>query len=192
MTFLAEPPATPAVQALYDADVTARGYVMNLSRAWAHHPEAHDVLFELVADVARHGGLSVRERAVLISAGASTMGDPYCSLAWGTRLAEEADPTTAGAVLGGSDDGLTDAERALAAWARQVATDPNATTADDVQALREAGYDDRQIFAITTFVALRLAFSTINDALGATPDEELWAAAPAAVGAAVTWGRTDP
>ena len=61
----------------------------------------------------------------------------------------------------------------MAAWARKVARDPNATTPADIQALRDAGLDDGQIFAITAFVALRLAFSTINDALGAQPDAEL-------------------
>lgn len=34
----------------------------------------------------------------------------------------------------------------------------------------QAPFDDGQVFAITTFVALRLAFSTANDALGAQPD----------------------
>ena len=61
----------------------------------------------------------------------------------------------------------------LAQWARSVATDPNAIEARDVQRLRDAGFDEAQIFAITTFVALRLAFSTVNDALGARPDSQL-------------------
>ena len=39
------------------------------------------------------------------------------------------------------------------------------------------------------FVALRLAFSTVNDALGAAPDRELTERAPAPVRAAVTFGR---
>lgn len=39
------------------------------------------------------------------------------------------------------------------------------------------------------YVALRLAFSTVNDALGAHPDAELADEAPAAVRDAVTWGR---
>ncbi len=56
---------------------------------------------------------------------------------------------------------------------RQLARDPNATDASDVRALRDAGYDEAQIFAITVFVALRIAFSTVNDALGARPDRAL-------------------
>jgi hypothetical protein len=59
----------------------------------------------------------------------------------------------------------------------------------DVEELRRVGYDDEQVFSITLFIALRLAFSTVNDALGAPPDAELVGRAPAAVRAAVTFGR---
>jgi hypothetical protein len=38
-------------------------------------------------------------------------------------------------------------------------------------------------------VAIRIAFSTVNDALGATPDPELVASLPPAISDAVTWGR---
>ena len=92
-------------------------------------------------------------------------------------------------MLDGSDGGLTEAEQAMAAWARKVVRDPNATTPADIQALHEAGLDDGQIFAVTAFIALRLAFSTVNDALGAQPDAQLAQSLPAAVREAVTYGR---
>ncbi|MDQ3485407.1 MAG: hypothetical protein M3445_08370 [Actinomycetota bacterium] len=109
--------------------------------------------------------------------------------AWGTKLAGEAGDAVAAGVLRGDDDRLDPSERALARWARQVTRDPNATGAGDVQALRDAGYADPQIFAITVFVALRMAFSTVNDALGARPDQELGETAPTPVRDAVTFGR---
>jgi hypothetical protein len=77
----------------------------------------------------------------------------------------------------------------MAAWARKVARDPNATTPADIQVLRDCGLDDGQIFAITSFAALRLAFSTINDALGAQPDAQLTQSLPQQVREAVTYGR---
>jgi hypothetical protein len=43
--------------------------------------------------------------------------------------------------------------------------------------------------AVTVFVALRIAFSTVNDALGASPDPELVSTVPPAISDAVTWGR---
>ena len=188
-SFLTEPEPNAASEALYAGDQERVGYVMNLSRMWAHHPAAHDILFDLVDDMATAAGLSFRDRGLLISAAASTMGDAYCSLAWGNRLARASDGATAAGVLTGNDDALDDRERALTRWARQVARDPNATTAGDVEALRSVGYDDGQVQAITTFVALRLAFSTVNDALGAVPDPQLREAGDPAVDDVVTWGR---
>jgi alkylhydroperoxidase family enzyme len=188
-SFLADPDPTPAAQALVDADRSANGYVMNLTRLWSYQPQTKVGLFDLLAGVAADVDLSLRERAILTSACASTMGDSYCSIAWGGKLSSTSDEEVAVGVLTGSDEGLTDAERALARWARLVATDPNATTAADVQALRDAGWEDRQVFAITTRVALRMAFSTVNDALGVTPDAELRDTVPPAVVDAVTWGR---
>lgn len=188
-SFLADPDPTPAAQALVDADRSANGYVMNLTRLWSYQPQTKAGLFDLLAGVAADVGLSLRERAILTSACASTMGDSYCSIAWGGKLSTTSDEGVAVGVLTGSDEGLTDAERALARWARLVATDPNATTAADVRALRDAGWEDRQIFAMTTWVALRMAFSTVNDALGVTPDAELRDTVPPAVVDAVTWGR---
>ena len=67
--------------------------------------------------------------------------------------------------------------------------EPNATTDADVQELNEAGYDDRQIMSITLFVALRQAFSTVNDALGAEPDAQLLERVPTRLREAVGYGR---
>jgi alkylhydroperoxidase family enzyme len=189
VSFLGEPPPSPGAERLYDDDVKGMGYVMNLSRLWAHDPAALDGLSDLLGHVTRAGSLTFRQRGILVTSCASTLGDSYCSLAWGTKLAGEAGEDLAGSVLRGDDEPLDDSERALARWARQLARDPNATTAADVRVLRDAGFDDAQIFAATVYVALRIAFSTVNDALGVRPDHQLRVDAPDAVRAAVTFGR---
>jgi uncharacterized peroxidase-related enzyme len=188
-SFLEEPPASPEAQALYDEDLADGGYVWNVSRLWAHQPDTLKRLFELMSQAFAPSGLSFRQRGILVTAAASALGDSYCSLAWGGKLGQAADAAVAAGVLTGSDAGLTDQERAMAAWARKVAADPNATTPADLQVLRDAGLDDGQIFAITAFVALRLAFSTINDSLGAQPDAQLAQSLPPVVREAVTYGR---
>jgi alkylhydroperoxidase family enzyme len=187
--FLETPTPSAGAQELFDADLRDYGYVMNASRLWAYQPETHDALFDVMRQALSEHRLTIRERGVLVAACASTLTDSYCSLAWGSRLAAESDADLAAGVLRGDDDGLTAAEKAMATWARLVARDPNGTTAADVQALRDGGFDDAHIFSITTFVALRIAFSTVNDALGAQPDPEFRNAAPAAVLDAVTYGR---
>ena len=180
---------TPAARAYVKEDVEELGYVMNGSRVWAHLPAEVDALFELMGRAKSVASLSTRQRGILVTATASTMGDSYCSLAWGQKLSSAADPALAASVLAGTDADLTPAERALAAWARRVASDPNGTTESDLDGLRDAGYDDPQILAITLFISLRMAFSTVNDALGARPDRELLDAVPPQVRDAVTWGR---
>jgi uncharacterized peroxidase-related enzyme len=174
---------------MFDQDVEGVGYVTNVSRLWAYMPTTLEGLSDLMGQVTEAGSLTLRQRAVLVTAAASALGDSYCALAWGKKLAAELGSEVAAAVIRGADDGLDAEERALARWARAVATDPNAIGARDVQGLRDDGFDEAEIFAITTFVALRLAFSTINDALGAAPDSQLDTSTPAPVLSAVTFGR---
>lgn len=188
--FIDEPDPSPEREALYKKDVENVGYVMNLTRAWAWIPPINDVLFDLLDRSAKIADLSYRDKGILITAMASRMGDSYCSLAWGSRLAEATDPATAAAiVVGRRSESMTVRDVALASWARKLAADPSSTTQDDVDDLRRAGLSDRQIAAVTAYVALRLAFSTFNDGLGAAPDLEKAQAAPPEIVDAITFGR---
>jgi uncharacterized peroxidase-related enzyme len=183
-------PATPEALAYLEAERASTGYVMNLERAWAWRPDVAQAFTALRKQVMGQSSLSPREFALLVCAGARALGDSYCAIAWGSRLAKLADPQLAGELLGGAQPAaLTARESALARWAEQVVRDPNAARAQQVDELRTAGLSEREIFEATVFVALRLAFSTVNDALGAQPDAELLAAAPSEVRAAVTYGR---
>src|SRR5262245_12384912 len=187
--FLAVPEMTADVQTMFDEDTAELGYVMNVSRLWAYQPATVAGLFTLLVQVNSGERLSLRQRSILVTACASAFGDSYCALAWGSKLAKASDAQTAARVVEGVDDGLSTSERAMAAWARKVARDPNGTTAADVQELRDTGFSESQIFTITVFVSLRLAFSTVNDALGVRPDAALRSTAPAMVRDAVRFGR---
>jgi alkylhydroperoxidase family enzyme len=187
--FLPPPEETEAVQAFYADDLTDGGYVMNSSRVWGHAPGLQERLFALLADAASVAGLTFRQKGVLVAATAAAREDSYCSLAWGARLAGAAGDDVAAAVLREDDAALDPADRALARWARRVARDPNGTGPDDVRDLRDAGFGDAQILALTVYAAGRIAFSTVNDALGARPDVQFREIAPEAVQAAVTYGR---
>ena len=188
-SFLHEPTISAGVRALYDEDLAEDGYVWNASRLWAHQPATLEHLFDVMGEAFEPSRLSVRQQGILVTATASALGDSYCSLAWGGKLAGASDAAVASGVLTGSDTGLTGQEKAIATWARKVARSPNATTPADIQALRESGLDDGQIFAITAYVALRLAFSTVNDALGCQPETQLAESLPREVRDAVTYGR---
>jgi uncharacterized peroxidase-related enzyme len=188
--FLKTPPEDSATAALYKEDLDGDGYVMNLTRLWAWRPDVAKAFVDLRKMLMAGSSLSVRERAVIVCATASTLGDSYCGLAWGKRLADATDPATAAAVLGSGDPPALNArEKALLAWAREVVRSPNATKAADVERLRSVGLSEREIFEATALVAFRAAFATVNDALGAKPDWQLAHAAPEEVRAAISYGR---
>ena len=175
---------------VYQASAASQGFVMNLVRAWAWRPDVFDGFAALRNQLVTQTALSKRELAILVCAAVSELGDAYCSLAWGRTLAQEASAAIAAAVIGNvASAGLSERDLALAAWARKVVRDPNATTAADIQALRAAGLGEREIFEATVFVALRQAFSTVNDALGVRPDRQLAEQVPAEVREAVRFGR---
>lgn len=188
--FLQKPADTAETARMYQGDLDGHGFVANLSRLWAWRPDVFEAFTSLRSLLTTQSSLSPRELGVLVCATAATLGDSYCALAWGTRLAKASDASTAVAVLRASQGGgLTAREQALSVWSRKVVDNPNATVREDVENLRSAGFSDKEIFEATTFIAFRLAFSTVNDALGAHPDRQLAAAAPPEVRTAVTFGR---
>ena len=149
------------------------GYVMNASRLWAHLPGAQDGLFDLLGDAvrrrladvppARHPRhrLRVDARRLVLLAGVGRQA--------GRRGRRRRSPAGCCAAT------TTRSTPRSGRWPVGPAGHPRPQrdVAADVEALRDAGFDDAQIFAITFFVALRMAFSTVNDALGARPDREL-------------------
>jgi len=189
-SFLTEPPADSPVAAAYDADVASGGYVKNYTRAWCWRSDVLSAYRALHSGLLDSSTLSPSEVAVIVAATAAARGDSYCSLAWGTRLAQLRDPETAAKVVRGLEPELSRREAALMTWSRQVVRDPNATTGADAEYLRDAGLDDREIFEATMLIGLRLMFSTINDALGVRPDRELVEQVPEPVREAVAFGRS--
>jgi uncharacterized peroxidase-related enzyme len=166
------------------------GYVMNLERAWAWRPDVAEEFGLLRRQLLEQSNLSSSEVALLACATARALGDSYCALAWGTRLAAMSEATAVAQVLEGRDPPASSArEVALRRWAEQVVQDPSGARAEQVENLRAAGLSDREIFESTVHIAFRLAFCTVNGALGARPDHELVDAAPPEVLAAVTYGR---
>ena len=188
--FLAVPESSDATERIYKSSADAQGFVMNLTKAWAWRPDVYEAFAALRAQLTSKSSLTKRDQAVIVCATAAQLGDSYCSLAWGKTLATEAGPASAAAVLAARETHvLTDRDRALATWARKVVADPNGTAESDIASLRAVGFGDREIFEITAFVAFRLAFSSINAALGASPDWELARTVPNEVSAVVTYGR---
>lgn len=185
-----EPASSAGQERLYAEDLAEDGYVWDLTRVWAHQPEAKEQLVKLFDTTADAAELTPRDKAVIVLAQAAAIGDSYCAVAWGQRLTDWADPQTAIAALIGDEEPFSEREQALAAWARTVARSPGSSTPQDIQRLRDAGFSEPQIVALTIYAGLRTAFSSINGALGACPDIALSKALDPAVRMAITWGRS--
>jgi alkylhydroperoxidase family enzyme len=185
-----ESPRSQDRDAAYASDRDSDGYVWNVTRLWGWRADVYRDFAALRSSLMASSSLTDRDWAVLVTAAAAQLGDSYCSLAWGPKLAKLTDSETAAQLIAGEPTpALSEREQVLALWTRRLVVDPNATTADDVARLRAVGLGDREIFEATAFVASRLASPTVNDALGAEPDRQLADAAPDSIRAAVGVGR---
>ena len=93
--FVSDPPVDASVTAAYEDDLASDGYINNSTRVWCWRPDVLASFQTLRADLTDGSDLSDREVAVMVAATAAARGDPYCSLAWGARLAELSDEATA-------------------------------------------------------------------------------------------------
>ncbi len=186
--FLQEATTTLESEALCSEDVEELGFVMNVTRLWSWQPTTVKEFFDLMGRATKDR-LSFRERGLIVLATASSIDDSYCSTAWAHKLTPTIGADVAAAVLHGDDTALTPTEQAMTSWIRRVMRNASTTTPDDIDELRHAGIDDDKIFAITFYAAMRMAFSTVNNALGAHPDRQFRTTTAPQVLAAIDYGR---
>ena len=79
------------------------------------------------------------------------------------------------AILEGKLDeaGLTPGERALLDYVELVTNSASRTTADDVQKLRDAGWNENQIAEAVYVTAMFAFFNRVADAFGVPPQDYL-------------------
>jgi alkylhydroperoxidase family enzyme len=79
------------------------------------------------------------------------------------------------AILEGKLDeaGLSNAERVLLDYVELVTRDASRTTADDVQKLRDAGWNEDQIAEAVYVTAMFAFFNRVADAFGVPPQDYL-------------------
>ncbi len=161
--------ATGAVREMYERQQKKFGYVPNYAKVFSHRPEVMSLWADLLAGIRRH--LDRRRFELVTLAAAHSLRNSYCALAHASALGEFHGPAEICAVLDGSGtEALSPAERAMVAFARRVAAEPEAVSADDVTALQAHGFADDEIFDIVATVAARAFFTRLLDGLGAEPD----------------------
>lgn len=147
------------------------------TRAMAVNPEALAAFEALIGAIVPSIGVRVYELATLGAAGA--VGSRHCLLAHARKslhgILDESEVVSA-ARDGGEGMPLRDA--AVVRYAAKLSTDAAGMTDADSQALRDVGFNDRQILDITLAAAARNYFSRALQAL-AVPSEDIAELSPA-------------
>jgi uncharacterized peroxidase-related enzyme len=156
-------------RAMYDRQQAHYGYVPNYARAFCHRPHVMALWAQLQNGIRRE--MDKRRFELVTFAAAHALKSTACSIAHG-RLLSKFIPAGDVLAIGREETppSLTPAEAALIAFARKVAVDATAVTADDVQGLKRHGLSDGEIFDIAATSAARAFWTKLLDALGVEID----------------------
>jgi uncharacterized peroxidase-related enzyme len=161
--------AEGVVAAMYLRQQHAWGFVPNYAKVFCHRPEVLARWGQLLTEIRRP--MDKRRFELVTFTAACELGNSACALAHGKALTEFFSGEQIRALASGHDDGiLTEAERAMLAFARQIAVDAPRTTPAQAAALRAHGYDDAEIFDIAATAAGRAFWVKLLDGLGVLAD----------------------
>lgn len=158
--------------------------VPNYERAFAQRPGIYEAWMGLNGAV--KAGMDPRRYELVSIAVARVLASSYCSLAHASRalagdlvsVEELSDPAS-----------LPEVDRAIVAFAEQVARDATAMRQADVDVLRAHGLSDQDVFDVVAAATARCFFAKTLDAVGAQADATFAAMEPAALRDALTVGR---
>jgi uncharacterized peroxidase-related enzyme len=158
--------------AMYDRQQKHYGYVPNYATVFSHRPEIMRRWAELLAAIKRP--MSKRRFELATFVAAHELRSTLCTLAHGKALlaffsAEDVIAMARGKIPAS----LSAAEAALMRFARAVARDASAITAEDVAELKGYGYSDAEVFDIVVTVAGRAFFTKVIESLGVATDAPL-------------------
>jgi uncharacterized peroxidase-related enzyme len=153
------------------------GFVPNVFLALGHRPaelrafaDYHDAVME------RDSGLSKAERELVVVATSGANHCTYCVVAHGAILRVRAkDPHLADQVATNPwSVELTGRRRAIVDLALALAVDPGAFGAEDVEAARDAGLTDEEIWDVGAITALFAMSNRLAHLMALRPNEEFY------------------
>jgi uncharacterized peroxidase-related enzyme len=169
--------AEGAVAAMYLRQQANWGIVPNYAKVFCHRPEIMARWAALLAEIKRP--MDKRRFELATFAAACALRNSACALAHGKVLREFfSDAEIVAIAHDRAAEVLAPAEAALVHFARQVALDASAVTAEQVAALKAHGFADAEVFDIAAAAAGRAFFTKILDALGVQMDSPFLALDP--------------
>lgn len=172
MAFIETTPPESAegdVAAMYLRQQHAWGFVPNYAKVFCHRPAVLARWGQLLSEIRRP--MDKRRFELVTFVAACALGNSACALVHGRALAEFFSREQICAIAAGQGAGiLSDAEQAMVAFARQVATDAASLSEAQAAGLKAHGYDDAEIFDIAATAAGRAFWTKLLDGLGVLAD----------------------
>lgn len=149
------------------------GYVPNYAAAFASRPDVAKAWTAL--NITVRNGMDHRRFEIATIAAARAMRNTYCTVAHSKFLRDAChDEPTMIAMAGDPDSTALDAtDRAIIAFAGNVARNPADISAEDVASLRSVGLTDNEIADVVFAVAARSFFTRVLDGMGIHADHQL-------------------
>jgi uncharacterized peroxidase-related enzyme len=153
------------------------GFVPNVFLALGHRPaelrafcDYHDALME------RDSGLSKAERELVVVATSGANHCTYCVVAHGAILRVRAkDPYLADRVATNPwSTELSERERAIVDLALALAVEPGSFAAEDLEAARDAGLSEEEIWDVGAITALFAMSNRLAHLMSLRPNEEFY------------------
>jgi len=165
--------AVDEVEAYLAAQTASWGYLPNYAQAFISRPEV--ARGWAVLNGAIRGGMDPRRYEVATIGAARALRSTYCTAAHAKFLRDDCGDERAMVAIatGDDDDALDEVDRAVLAFAAQVARDPASITEADVDSLRQVGLDDNEIGDVVFAAAARCFFATVVESFGAEADHQL-------------------
>jgi uncharacterized peroxidase-related enzyme len=174
MAFIETTPPKDAageVHAMYQRQQQSWGFVPNYAKVFCHRPELMTLWANMLRGIRAH--VDPRRFELVTLAAAHALRSSYCSLAHASALTEYFSAAEIQAMVDGSElpvESLSEAEVAMMAYARKVATSASKVTAGEVESLKDHGFSDAEIFDIAAVATARAFFAQLIEAMGTEAD----------------------
>jgi len=169
---IGESEATGRIAEIYAAQKAQLGFVMSAAQCLTSREDLLPAYTDFVNAVRGGFTLSPRDWRIITLIAAREVRSTYCSMVYGKQLI--ADLGSKERVLAVQRDfrsaGLSDRDVTMLAFAEKVAGDATQITHVDIDALRNAGFNDANISDIALCAAFRCFIGRFFDAVGAGPE----------------------
>jgi uncharacterized peroxidase-related enzyme len=157
------------VRSMFERQQQSWGFVPNYAKVFCYRPEVMVRWAQLLSEIRRP--MDDRRFELATFAAAHELKNTACALEHGKQLGRFIGPESVVALaVGAENHGLSEADVAIASYARKIANDASAVTREDVEGLKSHGLSDAEIFDIAAAAAGRAFFTKLLDALGVQAD----------------------